>query len=194
MTDVAAACAELATLAPLLTPALRRDRRDSGRYSRLEPLSLFNTDVLLARNRLVYEIPAAAIRSAHLVHETWPWRPIGTCLRVLPVYASRMEALNMATEHRQLEMLTRAWVLQTKRALGLRRPDVGPLADCPRCDTHPPGQLWMAGAEASLNPRDLTAPPHWVHDPRVYCPLCGASWPEPEWDHLARLVTVREMA
>ena len=28
----------------------------------------------------------------------------------------------------------------------------------------------------------------------VACPLCGAAWPEPEWDYLARLVTVREMA
>ncbi len=192
MTDVAAACAELATIAPLLTPALRRDRRDGGRYSRLEPLSLFNTDVLLARNRLVYEIPAAAIRSAHLVNETWPWRPIGTCLRVLPVYAGRMHHLGLATEHRQLELLTRAWVLQTKRALGLRRPDIGPLADCPRCDTHPAGQLWMAGAEASLNPRDLTQPPHWVHDPRIYCPVCGSVWPEPEWDHLILVVKQRE--
>src|SRR6266516_5324538 len=142
MTDVASACAELATLAPLLGPALTRDRIGGGAFGRLEvTLSLYNTDVLLARNRLMYEIPAAAIRSADLVNEPWPWRPIGTCLRALPRFAARMDHLGLATERGHLEVLTRSWVLQAKRALGLRRPDVGPLADCPRCDPDQPGQL-----------------------------------------------------
>ena len=49
MTDLARTCAELATLTPLLGPALRRDNTTAGRASRMEAtLSPVNTDVLAA--------------------------------------------------------------------------------------------------------------------------------------------------
>ena len=199
MTDLAGTCAELATLTPLLGPALRRDNTGGGRFGRLEvTLSLFNTDVLYARNRIMYEIPAAAFRCCQILNEPWQWRTIGACLIALPRYADRMETLGLAAEHKQLTLLTRSWVLQVKRALGLRKPDIGPLGDCPRCETYPPGQLWMAGAEASLNPHDLTAPPQWRHDPRVYCTLSTEDdphvWPEPRWAQLILLIEEQHAA
>src|SRR5207344_983215 len=110
MTDLAGTCAELATLTPLLGPALRRDNTTAGRASRMEAtLSPVNTDVLAAMITLRHEIPAAAIRATHLVHAGWQPRTLTACLIALPPLASRMNALNLATETRQLEDAARHW-------------------------------------------------------------------------------------
>ena len=187
MTPIEDTVAELAALAPMLGPALRRDNTTTGRFGRLEAtLSPVNTDVLSAMITLRHEIPAAAIRATDLVREPWQPRTIGACLAALPRLAERIRHLGMATEHRQLEDAARHWVRITKRALGLRAPDIPLGVTCPACDQ---GHLTAAGAEGYIRRKlhgDVTV--QWVHDPRVYCPACSANWPEPEWDHLIRVI------
>ena len=183
---VADHCAELATLAPMLSEALTRDNTHTGRGRPIAPLNLYNTDVLQAKITLQYEIPAAAIRSAELVHEHWHVRDIRVSLIALPRFASRMHDLNMATEHHQLEILAARWVRITKQALGLRSHPRELNATCPHCET---GVLMLdSNTEGFINPADLTAPPTWIHGPHVYCPTCSADWPETHWDHLIRLI------
>jgi hypothetical protein len=183
---VADHCAELATLAPMLGPALTRDNTHTGRGRPIAPLNLYNTDVLIARITLEHEIPAAAIRSAELLHEHWQVRDIRVSLIALPRFAARMHDLNLVTEHRHLEALAASWVRLTKQALGLRSHPRYLDAACPHCDD---GTLMLdSGTEGFIDPRDLTAPPVWVHGPHVWCPACGADWPQSRWDLLLRIL------
>lgn len=179
-------CAELATLAPMLEPALTRDNTHTGRGRPIAPLNLYNTDVLIAKITLAHEIPAAAIRSAQLVHEHWQVRDIRISLIALPRFASRMHDLNMATEHHQLEQLTASWVRITKQALGLRSHPRPLTVACPHCEAAT--LILDAGTEGFINPQDLTAPPTWVHGAHIYCPACAANWPQSHWDLLIRIL------
>ena len=182
MTDLAGTCAELATLTPLLGPALRRDNTTAGRASRMEAtLSPVNTDVLAAMITLRHEIPAAAIRATQLVREPWQPRSITTCLLALPRLAARMTVLGLRTDARQLDDAARHWVRITKRALGLRTPDIALGVTCPACDQ---GHLTAAGAEGFIRGASV----EWVYNPRVYCLACAASWLEPEWGLLIRII------
>ena len=180
-------CAELATLAPMLAPALTRDNTHTGRGKPIAPLNLYNTDVLQAKITLQYEIPAAALRCAQLLNEHWKVRDIRVSLIALPRFASRMHNLDMVTEHHQLEQLTARWLRITKQALGLRSHPRELNATCPYCET---GVLMLdTGTEGFINPADLTAPPTWIHGARVYCPSCAADWPQSQWDLLIRILS-----
>ena len=191
MTDVASACAELATLAPMLGPALTRDNTHTGRGHPITPLNLYNTDVLQARITLQYEIPAAALRSAHLLGEHWQVRDIRISLIALPRFARRMHDLDLVTEHRHLELLTAGWVRITKQALGLRSHPRPLAAACPYCGVT---LMLDSGTEGFINPQDLTAPPTWVHGARVYCPACDADWPQSQWELLIRILGQQQVS
>jgi hypothetical protein len=188
VTPVEAACAELATLTPRLDAALTRDNTHGGRGRAITPVHLYNTDVLLARITLAHEIPAAAIRASQLVREPWQPRTITACLLALPRLADRMAVLHLATEHSHLEAAARYWVRITKRALGLRKPDIPLGVACPICETQPPGALLLAGAEATIRGTSLT----WDNNPRVYCTLSSKDdphvWPLAKWGLLEQLV------
>jgi hypothetical protein len=184
----AAACAELATLTPMLPPALRRDTIGGGRYGRLETsLSLVNTDVLSVMILLRAEIPAATMTASRYVGEQWIPRALPACLIALPRLAARMQALNLVTRVTQLDTLTRGWVRQTKAALGLRTPDLALGAVCPECQYNDPphGQLYMAGSEGFIRPGPTV---EWVTSGRVYCRQCGAYWVRGEWELLIRVL------
>jgi hypothetical protein len=190
----AAACAELATLTPMLRPALRRDTIGGGRYGRLETsLSLVNTDVLSVMITLRAEIPAATMTASRYVGEPWQARTLQACLIALPRLAARMTVLNLADRVKQLDLLTASWVRQTKRALGLRTPDLalgdatGTPTTCPECllGDPPYGHLYMAGSEGFIRPGPTV---EWVTSGRVYCRRCGADWQQPEWGLLEQMI------
>jgi hypothetical protein len=184
----AAACQELATLTPMLAPALRRDTVGGGRYGRLETsLSLVNTDVLSVMITLRAEIPAATIAACQYVNEPWQSRTLQACLIALPRLAARMQAIGLVTRVTQLDMLTRGWVRQTKAALGLRTPDLALDAVCPECELGDPphGQLLMAGSEGFIKPGPTV---EWVTSGRVYCRQCGSDWTQAEWGLLEQMI------
>jgi hypothetical protein len=192
VTLVADACAELAQLTPHLIPALTRDNTGATLVTRWESsLSLVNTDVLSAMITLRYQIPAVTMRSAQLIHEPWQPRTHAACLIALPRLAERIRNLGLAADHRHLETITAGWVRLTKRALGLRKPDIPLGAQCPRCDGTVPGDLFVAGAEGYLREGRDGVTIDWVHDPRVYCPVCGEWWPQREWEFLLSLINQR---
>jgi hypothetical protein len=170
----------------MLGPALTRDNTHTGRGHPIAPLNLYNTDVLQARLILAAEIPAAAIRSAQILGEHWQVRDIRVSLLALPRFAGRMHDLDLVTEERHLELLAGSWVRITKQALGLRSHPRPLRFACPYCD----GAALMldSGTEGFIDPRDLTAPPVWVHGPHVWCPACGADWPQSRWDLLIRIL------
>jgi hypothetical protein len=200
----AQACAELATLTPMLAPALRRDTVGGGRYGRLEAsLSLFNTDVLAVQIMLLHHVPATAMRAAQLVNEPWPatGRTFGACLLGIPRWHDRLHTLGLATGRRvdgtgrvisccHLNTITRGWVRQTKRALRLLTPDLALDATCPECVLGDPpyGRLFMAGSEAFINTGKSGPPLTWVTSGRVYCPQCDAYWVRAEWDDLCHVL------
>jgi hypothetical protein len=185
---VADDCAELATIVFMLDEALLRDNTHTGRGRPIAPLNLYNTDVLQAKIILGAEIPAAAMRCCHLIGEPWPedGRTWNACLNGIPRWHDRLHVLHLATEHRHLETLAASWVRLTKQALGLRSHPRYLDAACPHCDT---GTLVLdSGTEGFIDPRDLTAPPTWVHGAHVFCPACGADWPQSRWDLLLRIL------
>src|SRR5947207_7634974 len=94
---VADHCAELATLAPMLGPALTRDNTHTGRGRPIAPLNLYNTDVLQAKIILGAEIPAAAMRCCQLINEPWPedGRTWDACLLGIPRWAGRIHDLGL---------------------------------------------------------------------------------------------------
>jgi hypothetical protein len=170
----------------MLGPALTRDNTHTGRGRPISPLNLYNTDVLMAKIILGAEIPAAAMRSAQILNEHWQVRDIRISLIALPRFADRMHALDMVNEHRHLELLVASWVRITKQALGLRSHPRPLNATCPHCEA---AALWLdSGTEGFVDPKDLTAPPVWVHGAHVYCPNCGTDWPQSRWDLLIRIL------
>lgn len=193
MTVVADACHELAQLTPHLAPALTRDNAGQALVTRWETsLSLVNTDVLSAIITLRYQIPAVTMRAAQLVNEPWQPRTHHACLTALPRLDDRIRHLGLAADHRHLETITAGWVRLTKRALGLRKPDIPLGAQCPRCDSPVPGDLYVAGAEGYLRHTRDGVTIDWHHDPRVYCPVCGEWWPQREWEFLLALINQRD--
>jgi hypothetical protein len=200
------ACQELATLAPMLPAALRRDvTRIGGLTDRRAALSLYNTDVLTVIITLRAEIPAAAMRCCQLTGEPFPeHRPFGTYLLALPRWHDRIHTLRKATGARfgrdgsliaccSLDDLTASWVRQAKRALGLRTPDLalgnpdGTPVTCPECllSDPPHGHLYMAGSEGFIKPGPAI---EWRTSGRVYCRQCGADWVQAEWELLLSIL------
>ena len=195
MTVVADACAELAQLTPHLGPALTRDNTGTTLTTRWEStLSLVNTDVLAAMITLRYQIPAVTMRAAQLTGEPWQPRTHNACLIALPRFDDRIRGTGLTTDHRRLEQITTGWVRLTKRALGLRKPDIPLGASCPRCTDPIPGDLYVAGAEGYLRQGRGGITVEWLYDPRVYCPVCGEWWPQREWEFLLSLINQRASA
>jgi hypothetical protein len=204
VTVVADACHELAQLTPHLAPALTRDNAGQALVTRWETsLSLVNTDVLAAMITLRYQIPAVTMRAAQLVGEPWQPRTHHACLIALPRLDDRIRHLGLAADHKRLETITAGWVRLTKRALGLRKPDIPLGAQCPRClEERPgelPGDLYVAGAEGKLKQGRDGITVKWRHDPRVYCPVGPIdpddpphSWPQREWEFLLALINQRD--
>jgi hypothetical protein len=204
MTVVADACHELAQLTPHLAPALTRDNAGQALVTRWETsLSLVNTDVLAAIITLRYQIPAVTLRACELVREPPQRRSLNACLIALPRLDDRLRVLGHAADHRHLETITTGWVRLTKRALGLRKPDIPLGEQCPRClDERPgelPGDLYVAGAEGKLKQGRDGVTVEWRHDPRVYCPVGlidpddpPHSWPQAEWEFLLSLINQRD--
>jgi hypothetical protein len=190
---VAESCAELAVLAPMLAPALRRDATATGTWTRnvTFTLSLYNPDVFAAGWTLAQQVPAVTMAACHHVNEPWQQRTFGTCLIALPRLDARMRNLGLVAQCRHLESITRGWVRLTKRALGLWKPDIALGVACPRCaDDGVTSELYAAGAEGILQRRHGTLTVGWVHDPRIYCPAeldedeAPHRWALGEWDHL----------
>ena len=201
---VADACAELAHLAPMLGPALRRDNTQGGGRGRpIAPLNLYNTDVLIAKITISAEVPAAAMRCSQLTGEPWPQngRTWAACLRGLPRWHDRLHALGLATGRRErddgtviscchLATLTARWVRITKQALGLASRPRQLMAGCPYCTAT---LMLDIATEGYMDAGDLTAPPSWVdHGAHVYCPGCEADWPQPKWELLIRILEQAE--
>jgi hypothetical protein len=193
VTVVADACAELAQLTPHLAPALTRDNAGQALVTRWETsLSLVNTDVLAAMISLRYQIPAVTMRAAQLTGEPWQPRTHHACLIALPRLDERIEHLGLIGDHKHLEAITAGWVRLAKRALGLRKPDIPLGAWCPTCETEPPGELFVAGAEGDVRETSDGFTVTWNHDPRVFCTLVKKHWwPQREWEFLLALINQR---
>jgi hypothetical protein len=202
VTQVGDACAELAQLTPHLAPALTRDNTAAARITRWEaPLSPVNTDVLAAIITLRYQIPAVTIRAAQLVNEPWQPRTHRACLVALPRLDERLGHLGHVSEHKHLETITSGWVRLTKRALGLRKPDIPLSTECPVCirEGNPiPGLLYVTGAEARVRQSRHGTTLEWSYDPHVYCPVGPINpddpphrWPQGQWELLVHLINQR---
>ncbi len=187
---VASACAELAQLAPMLGPALRRDTTNPGGFTRWEAtIAPVNTDVLSVMITLRHEIPATTTWAAAAIGEKPQSRTLHACLLTLPRLDHHLVNLNLLTHHTRLEQATRSWVRTTKTALGLRKPDLVLPASCPTGDCQPPGTLRMTGAEGTIRHTPDGPRVEWSNDYRIWCPACGATWAQSEWDLLIRVLT-----
>jgi hypothetical protein len=193
---VAESCAELALLAPMLQPALRRDATSTGTWTRnvTFTLSLYNADVFAAGWTLARQVPAVTYAACQHVNEPWQHRTFGACLVALPRLDIRLHNLGLALEHQSLERITRGWVRMTKRALGLWKPDIALGVACPRCaDDGLVSELYAAGAEGIIKRARGGITVTWQHDPRIWCPAEVAEdeaphrWALAEWDFLGQV-------
>ena len=181
--DVAQACADLAEHITQLPAALLRDNTPGNTRTILSAGAVYNPDVLNAMEVLHREIPATRRWACQLLGEPCPWRDIPTCLRALPRLASRLHDLAQIAAERRIEQDIAQWTRTVKFALGLRTRDTPIGWNCPLHDE--PCQLVSVGAEGFLRP-DQTV--HWEHAATIWCNLCGATWPEMQWNHLGRIL------
>lgn len=185
MTAIQAACAELATLAPRLLPALARDNTGT-RGTTPTPGSVVNPDVHQALTTLRQFIPASTARACDVVGEPWQPRPIGVCLTAIPRLAGRMAQIGALAELDELEGDVQWWLRITKQALHLRNLDKPLGYDCPHHDE--PAGLLAAGSEGFLRRGRDAITVEWEHPAVVYCPHCGARWRPAEWLLLGRIL------
>ena len=184
MDDLTSACADLGALFPALTEALTRDNAPADSRSVLSAGGVVNADVLHAMLTLAAEIPAARAAACDLAGETHQPRPPLTCLRAIPRLHGRLRALSLPGAAARLEDDIRRWTRLTKLALGLRTPDMPIGWDCPY-HRDEPAALIAIGSEGFLRD-DLTI--LWQYAATIWCPLCGASWPESQWMHLGNVL------
>jgi hypothetical protein len=190
VTALGEACADLETLIPALIPALTRDNTPGSTRTILSAGGIVNIDVLKAMLTLHREIPATRAAACQLTGEPCPRRPVVTCLRALPRLASRLHDLGQAAAENRIERDVQRWTLTVKFALGLRKPDMPIGANCPstlHAMDYPdqPCQLVAIGAEGFLRDDNTV---HWQHAAVVWCAVCGATWPEMQWNRLARIL------
>src|SRR5258707_11665377 len=181
--DLTGACTALAALSPPLADALPRDNAPADSRSVLSAGGVVNADVLHAMLTLAAEIPAARAAACDLAGEPWQPRPPLTCLRAIPRLRDRLQALSLPGAAVRLEDDVRRWTRPTKLALGLRTPDMPIGWDRPL--QAEPSPLTALGAEGFLRD-DMTI--WWQHAATIWCPLCGASWPEATWAHLGHVL------
>jgi hypothetical protein len=185
MTDLTESVAELRSLIPALAPALTRDNTPGDGRTTMTAGAVVNTDVLAAMLTLAAEIPATRATACHLLGEPCPRRPIATCLRALPRLASRLHDLAQIAAQRRIETDIAHWTKTVKYALGLRTRDTPVGRDC-YCPLHDePARLVSIGAEGFLRD-DMTV--YWQHAATIWCPHCGATWPETQWAYLGRIL------
>lgn len=181
--DLVQACTDLAEHITQLPAALTRDNTPGNARSILSAGAVYNPDVLNAIEVCHREIPATRAEACRLLGEPCPPRPVTTCLRALPRLASRLHDLAQIAAERRIEADIARWTRTVKFALGLRTRDTPIGWDCPHHDE--PCQLAAVGAEGFIRD-DGTV--HWEHAATIWCSLCGASWPEMQWNHLGRIL------
>lgn len=187
---------ELAELCPALAAALERDTGGEGGTSQpAAAANVVNADVLAAMITLDHEIPAAVRAACDTVSEPWQHRDLAGCLRQIPRLASRLRDLGMVREEQTLTWQASGWLRIVKRALGLRKPDIGIGYHCPYTTAYPEQHadgtmLLAAGDEGFLRHGPDGPRVEWVHTPAIYCtsPDCDASWGPAQWPHLGRLL------
>ncbi len=191
MTPLDEACADLTALLPALIPALTRDNTPGDGHPILSAGAVVNTDVLHAMLTLTREIPATRARACRMTGEPCPRRPLSTCLTALPRLESRLRDLRLAGDKENF--ITRdvaRWTRTVKFALGLRKPDMPIGANCPsalHAADYPdqPCELVAIGAEGFLRDDNTI---WWQHAAVVWCAVCGATWPETQWNRLEKIL------
>ena len=190
MTDLAEVCHDLLALIPHLVPALTRDNTPGGGRALPSSGVPFNLDVVAAGFMLVREIPAVRAQACQLTGEPCPRRRLDTCLIALPRLASRLHDLNQIAAERRIERAVDRWTRTVKFALGLRTPNKPIGANCPsalHAIDYPdqPCELVSIGSEGFIRD-DQTV--YWQHAAVIWCAVCGATWPETQWNQLERIL------
>ena len=203
MTDIYETTTELADLWAALAPALPRDATDGTPTGHgFTSAMLVNPDVLAAMVTLETEIPRACRSACEVTGE--PWQPrddLAVHLRALPRLASRLDNTGHVGHASRLDWDAARWLQLTKRALGLRKPDILLGCPCPYTAELPAehargAMLLAAGEEGFLRPGPGGMQVEWVVQERIYCPApdCGASWGKWQWEHLGRMLGTPAMA
>jgi hypothetical protein len=197
MSDIYETTAQLAALWPALAAALARDTAatDITGTTTWTSTTLVNADVLAAAITLTTEIPAAHHAACDLLGERWAYRQPGPCLLALPRFASRMDATGRFREASVLASQAAGWLRLTKRALGLRKPDIPLLGyACPYAADQPDkhqetAMLFMAGMDGRLATSPGGVQVEWVAQERIYCGSedCGMWWGKLQWPVLRRM-------
>jgi hypothetical protein len=197
MSDIYETTAQLAALWPALAAALQRDTTaaDGPGASTWTAAAIVNADVLAAMITLDQEIPAACCAACGLLGERWQPRDTAASLRAIPRFASRMDTTGHFREVSVLGRQAAGWLRQTKRALGLRKPDIPLLGyACPYAADQPEkhqetDMLFMAGAEGFLREGPTGLHVVEVAQERIYCGSedCGAAWGKLQWPILRRM-------
>jgi len=199
VTSIGDHAAELAVLWPALAAALERDTAGGAGVPGAAPgpAAVVNADVLTAMITLSRDVPAMSRFACETLGEPWQPRPVFTCLRAFPRHAGRMRHLGLAAAEETITGCVRDWLRLTKRALGLRKPDILIGYPCPWAATcpedHAEGRMLLcAGEEGFLRPGPGGMRVEWVMAGQIYCPsrLCGASWPQGQWRLLGKMLMV----
>jgi hypothetical protein len=204
MSDLADCVSQLAELWPALARALARDAAgaDAMGTRTWTAATVVNADVLAAMITLGRDVPAVTRTACEAIAEPWQHRTLQGCLQQIPRLGGRMHDLGQAAGERRLTDDARGWLRITKRALGLRKPDIPLGYACPYADTIPENHaearmLFMAGAEGSLRHDPDGVQVEWAAKERIYCASedCGASWSAVhEWSLLGRMLGTPAMA
>lgn len=197
MTGLGDTIAQTTQLWPHLATALARDTAiaDGPGATGFTAATVVNADVLNAMLTLGRDVPAVTRQACDAISEPWQHRELTDCLRQIPRLASRMHDLGMASEERWVAEQATAWLRITKRALGLRKPDVPIGYACPWADGHDgPAGLISAGDEGFLKPGEdgRGQRVEWVSQAQIYCPSCGASWGPAQWPLLGRMLATAD--
>jgi hypothetical protein len=190
VTDLTEACHDLLQLIPALVPPLTPDNTPGNTRTAQSAGGVVNTDVLAAMFMLIREIPATRAKACQLTGEPCPRRPLSTCLRALPRLASRLHDLNQIAAERRIEYAVDRWTRTVKFALGLRTPNRPIGANCPsalHAIDYPgqPCELVSIGSEGFLRDDNTV---YWQHAAVIWCAVCGATWPETQWNQLERIL------
>lgn len=199
---------ELAALWPALAAALARDTAAlemPGGHT-WAAATVVNADVLAAMITLSRDIPAVTAWACDQTGEPPQRRDLPGCLRALPRLASRLHDLDLVAAEKHVTGRARDWLRLTKRALGLRKPDIplrdpdGRLCQCPWAESRPDNHqdasvLIVAGDEGFLRAGPDGFQVEWVLLGQIYCPAkeCGASWGPMQWRLLERMLRSPDM-